>query len=168
MRTDDFRPSNNVEDDRQASRGGVPGGASGLGICTVIIIGLISWYFGIDPSVLLNGAQVLTGGAPQQSEQAPPTASTRESSGRLRSPCSCRLYGGSAKTRSTEAAGSFAISATQSPTTMRGEGTDSKLTRGALTDAPRRDTTMTQNSDSGDAVGDAGPTNRRRDHAAAR
>ena len=31
-------------------------------------------------------------------------------------------------------------------------------TRGALTDAPRRDTTMTQNSDSGDAVGDAGPT----------
>ena len=29
--------------------------------------------------------------------------------------------------------------------------------RGALEDAPRRDTTMTQNSDSGDAVGDAGP-----------
>ena len=33
-----------------------------------------------------------------------------------------------------------------------------KLTRGALADAPRRDTTITQNSDSGDAVGDAGPT----------
>jgi len=44
MRTDDFRPSNNVEDDRQqsASRGGMPGGAGGLGIGTVIIIGLIS------------------------------------------------------------------------------------------------------------------------------
>src|SRR5215472_13761760 len=42
---------------------------------------------------------------------------------------------------------------------MRGEGAaDLKLTRGALTDAPRRDTTMTQDSDSGDAVGDAGPT----------
>jgi uncharacterized protein len=75
MRTDDFRPSNNVEDDRQASRGGVPGGAGGLGIGTVIIIGLISWYFGIDPSVLLNGAQVLTGGGTQQSEQAPPMTS---------------------------------------------------------------------------------------------
>ena len=59
MRTDDFRPSDNVEDDREASasRGGLSaGGAGGLGIGTIIIIGLISWYFGIDPSVLLNGA----------------------------------------------------------------------------------------------------------------
>jgi predicted metalloprotease len=76
MRTDDFRPSDNVEDDRQqsASRGGMPGGAGGLGIGTVIIIGLISWYFGIDPSVLLNGAQILSGGGSttQQSTQAPP------------------------------------------------------------------------------------------------
>src|SRR5580693_8260759 len=92
--------------------------------------------------------------------QSSSTASTRESSGRLRSPCSCRLYGGSAKTRSTEAAGSFAISATQSPTTMRGEATDSIHTRGALTDAPRRDTTMTQNSDSGDASRRRGTYNR--------
>jgi len=78
MRTDDFRPSDNVEDDRQASasRGGVPGGASGLGIGTVVIIGLISWYFGIDPSVLLNGAQILTGGSPtEQTGQAPPATS---------------------------------------------------------------------------------------------
>jgi predicted metalloprotease len=75
MRTDDFRPSDNVEDDRQqsASRGGMPGGAGGLGIGTVIIIGLVSWYFGIDPSVLLNGAQILTGGgSTQQTQQAPP------------------------------------------------------------------------------------------------
>ena len=76
MRTDDFRPSDNVEDDREASasRGGMPGGAGGLGIGTVIIIGLISWYFGIDPSVLLNGAQILSGGGTtQQSDQAPAT-----------------------------------------------------------------------------------------------
>ena len=78
MRTDDFRPSDNVEDDREASasRGGMPGGAGGLGIGTVIIIGLISWYFGIDPSVLLNGAQILSGGGTtQQSDQAPPMSS---------------------------------------------------------------------------------------------
>jgi predicted metalloprotease len=77
MRTDDFRPSDNVEDDRDASasRGGMPGGAGGLGIGTVIIIGLISWYFGIDPSVLLNGAQILTGGSPsQQTSEAPPVS----------------------------------------------------------------------------------------------
>ncbi len=82
MRTDDFRPSDNVEDDREASAsrgGGMPGGAGGLGIGTVIIIGLISWYFGIDPSVLLNGAQILTGGgsSTQQTSPAPPvTAGT--------------------------------------------------------------------------------------------
>jgi uncharacterized protein len=81
MRTDDFRPSDNVEDDRAGSGGGfgLPGGRGGLGIGTVIIIGLISWYFGVDPSVLLNGAQILTGGGPvtQQGGQAPPvTAGT--------------------------------------------------------------------------------------------
>jgi uncharacterized protein len=73
MRTDDFRESDNVEDDRQMSATrGVPGGVGGLGIGTVIVIGLISWYFGIDPSVLLNGAQILSGGGTtQQSGQAP-------------------------------------------------------------------------------------------------
>jgi predicted metalloprotease len=78
MRTDDFRPSDNVEDDREASasRGGMPGGAGGLGIGTIVIIGLISWYFGIDPSVLLNGAQILTGATPsQQTSDAPPVSS---------------------------------------------------------------------------------------------
>jgi uncharacterized protein len=77
MRTDDFRPSDNVEDDREqsASRGGLPGGAGGLGIGTIIIIGLISWYFGIDPTALLNGAQILSGGSSSQSSNsAPPVA----------------------------------------------------------------------------------------------
>jgi len=78
MRTDDFRPSDNVEDDRQlsASRGGIPGGRGGLGIGAVVVIFLISWALGIDPSVLLNGAQLLVGGESpsQQSDQAPPVA----------------------------------------------------------------------------------------------
>jgi uncharacterized protein len=77
MRTDDFRPSENVEDDRQASasRGGMSVGTGGIGIGTVIVIGLISWYLGIDPSVLLNGAQIVTGGgSPTQQGSAPPVA----------------------------------------------------------------------------------------------
>jgi hypothetical protein len=77
MRWDDFRRSDNVEDDRaaSASRGGLPGGAGGLGLGTIVIIGLISWYFGIDPSALLNGAQLLTGGTtPHQT--APPVVQT--------------------------------------------------------------------------------------------
>ena len=76
MRTDDFRPSENVEDDRAASAGrGLSGGAGGLGLGTIIVIGLISWYFGIDPNVLLNGAQILTGGGSTTVESpAPPVA----------------------------------------------------------------------------------------------
>src|SRR2546422_10025667 len=72
------------------------------------------------------------------------TASTWDSSGRLRSPFSWRLYGGSANTRSTEPAGSFDISATQSPTTIRTLDSDSNLLRGAIADDPRHDPTMIQ------------------------
>jgi uncharacterized protein len=76
MRTDDLRPSSNVEDDRETSASrSVPGGAGGLSIGAVIIIGLIGWYFGIDPSVLLNGYQNLTGGS-SSSEQTSPAPST--------------------------------------------------------------------------------------------
>jgi len=88
MRTDDFRPSENVEDDRQesASRGGFPGGGGGLGIGAVVVVLVISWFSGIDPSVLLNGAQLVLGGAPsEQSGQAPPVASgtPRDATGRF-------------------------------------------------------------------------------------
>lgn len=73
MRWDDFRRSDNVEDDREASASrGMPGGASGLGIGTIIILGLIGWALGIDPRVLISGAQIVAGGgAPSQSAPAP-------------------------------------------------------------------------------------------------
>jgi len=72
MRTDDFRPSSNVEDDREASASrGMPGGGGGLGIGAVIIIGLVSWYLGVDPSVILN----LLSGLGSPSEQTAPAPS---------------------------------------------------------------------------------------------
>ena len=78
MRWEDLRQSSNIEDDREASasRGGgfgIPGGGGGLGIGMVIILGLIGWALGIDPSVLIGGAQILTGGgqATQQTSPAP-------------------------------------------------------------------------------------------------
>ena len=76
MRTDDFRRSTNVEDDRQASAArGRPGAASGLGIGVVIIVTLVGWYLGIDPSLLLNGTQqILGGGSTEQSSPAPTVA----------------------------------------------------------------------------------------------
>ena len=65
MRWDDFRQSENVED----RRGMGMRGAGGLGIGTVVILGLVGWALGIDPRILIGGAEVLTRG---QQEQAQP------------------------------------------------------------------------------------------------
>ena len=68
MRWDDFRRSDNVEDDRDAGGGfggggvGIPVGGGGLGIGTVIVLGLIGWALGIDPSMLIGGAELVNGG----------------------------------------------------------------------------------------------------------
>jgi uncharacterized protein len=64
MRWQEFRESQNVEDGRGRGFPGGVSGAGGLGIGTLVILGLISWALGIDPSVLIGGAEVLNGGAP--------------------------------------------------------------------------------------------------------
>jgi uncharacterized protein len=66
MRWDDFRRSDNVEDDRGSSGGfgggfGIPIGAGGLSIGTVVVLGLVGWALGIDPSFLIGGAEILNG-----------------------------------------------------------------------------------------------------------
>ena len=55
--------STNIED-RRGSGGGISlggGGAGGLGIGAILIIGLISYFTGIDPRILIGGAQIVTG-----------------------------------------------------------------------------------------------------------
>ena len=84
MRWDDFRQSENVEDYRDGGGGGggygggmgVPGGAGGLGIGTVIILGLIGWALGIDPRLLIGGADIVMGNRPAQHESRPGPART--------------------------------------------------------------------------------------------
>ncbi|HEX2215860.1 MAG TPA: neutral zinc metallopeptidase, partial [Xanthobacteraceae bacterium] len=75
MRWEDFRQSENVEDYRGQSGGGgglpVPGGAGGFGIGTVIVLGFLGWALGIDPRLLISGAEILTGGGPGQYREAP-------------------------------------------------------------------------------------------------
>jgi len=71
MRYDDFRRSDDIEDRRDDSGGGgggglgLPMGGGGLGIGTIIVLGLISYAFGIDPRILIGGAEVLNGGSSQ-------------------------------------------------------------------------------------------------------
>ena len=72
MRWDDFRRSDNIEDDRDSGGGfggggfGIPFGGGGLGIGTVIVLGLIAWATGIDPSILIGGAELINGGSQYQ------------------------------------------------------------------------------------------------------
>jgi len=79
MRLDDLPESGNVEDRREeggyAGGGGfgLPIGGGGLGIGAIIALGLIGWALGIDPRLLIGGAEILTGGNEPQ-VQAPPTA----------------------------------------------------------------------------------------------
>jgi predicted metalloprotease len=86
MRWDDFRRSDNVEDDRD---GGLDGGlgapsgrgfgipAGGLGIGTIVVLGLIGWALGIDPSVLIGGAELISnGGSGYHEPQRAPRSGT--------------------------------------------------------------------------------------------
>lgn len=56
MRWRDGRESDNIEDRRgmSISRGTKIGGVGGLGLVAIVLIG---WFFGIDPTVLLQGVQ---------------------------------------------------------------------------------------------------------------
>jgi predicted metalloprotease len=63
MRWEDFRTSSNVEDRRGM---GLPGGAGGLGI---VILGLVGWALGIDPRILIGGAEMMTGGGSGYQQQ---------------------------------------------------------------------------------------------------
>jgi predicted metalloprotease len=76
MRWDDFRRSDNVEDDGPGGGGGYGGGfglpGGGLGIGTVLVLGVIGWALGIDPSVLINGAEIVTGTRTQYQEPYQP------------------------------------------------------------------------------------------------
>ena len=81
MRLDDLPESSHVEDRRGEGGYSAAGrrlcriGGGGLGIGTVVVLGLIGWALGIDPSVLIGGAEVLTG--PSQPRSPPTRAAHR-------------------------------------------------------------------------------------------
>src|SRR5258708_9770178 len=78
MRYDDFRRSDDIDDRRDDSGGGgmgggggfgLPMGGGGLGIGTIIVLGLVGYAFGIDPRILIGGAENLTRGNPAPTYQ---------------------------------------------------------------------------------------------------
>jgi predicted metalloprotease len=84
MRWDDFRRSDNVDDrrDDEGGGGGFGGGGGGfgipmgrggggLGIGTIIVLGLVGWALGVDPRILIGGAEIFTGGGPSQMQVDP-------------------------------------------------------------------------------------------------
>jgi uncharacterized protein len=80
MQYDDFRRSTDIEDRRDDSGGGggglgLPMGGGGLGIGTIIVLGLVSYAFGIDPRILIGGAEVLNGGGQSSTMQSNRTSS---------------------------------------------------------------------------------------------
>jgi predicted metalloprotease len=72
MRWEDFRRSDNIEDDRDGgggfggAGGGFPVGRGGLGIGTMVVLGLLGWALGINPSLLIGGAEILSRGSGYQ------------------------------------------------------------------------------------------------------
>ncbi len=80
MRYDDFRRSSDIEDRRDDGGGGFGGGGGGfglpigggggLGIGTIVVLGLIGWAVGIDPRILIGGAEILSGGGQAPSYQS--------------------------------------------------------------------------------------------------
>ncbi|PNG26058.1 KPN_02809 family neutral zinc metallopeptidase [Methylocella silvestris] len=84
MRWEDYRRSDNVEDRRgeteyaSAGQSFGGGGGGGLGIGAIVVLGLIGWAFGIDPRLLIGGAELFNGARHSQTQSAPPQPQSRQ------------------------------------------------------------------------------------------
>ncbi len=79
MRWEDYRQSENVEDRRGGGGeyAGLPGGRGGIGIGTMVVLGLLGWALGIDPRLLIGGAEMIGG----IGGRSAPTQEQRKSAG---------------------------------------------------------------------------------------
>ncbi len=71
MRLDQLPTSDRIEDRR-----GLTAPRAGIGIGTIVILGLIGWALGIDPKVLIGGAEIMSGSGTQQQTGAGPSVGT--------------------------------------------------------------------------------------------
>lgn len=75
MRFDDDSESSNVDDRRGGGGFSIGGGSIGVG---TVVLALAAWYFGIDPSIVLNGSRALQEHAPQAQRSGQPVAASKE------------------------------------------------------------------------------------------
>jgi uncharacterized protein len=59
LRLDELPKSDRIED-RRGGSSGFPGGRGGIGIGTIVVLGLIGWALGIDPRILIGGAEMMS------------------------------------------------------------------------------------------------------------
>jgi len=73
MRVDELPQSDRIED-RRGRPSRFPGGRGGLGVGTIVVLGLIGWALGIDPRLLIGGAEMMSrsGGTQQVDVGSPP------------------------------------------------------------------------------------------------
>jgi len=80
MRYDDLPQSDNIEDRRGDSGGGGGGGfgfpmgmgGGGLSIGTIVVLGIVGYALGIDPRLLIGGAEIFSGGQRQEQPRSQP------------------------------------------------------------------------------------------------
>ncbi|OYU48622.1 MAG: hypothetical protein CFE31_09215 [Rhizobiales bacterium PAR1] len=87
MRLDDIQESDSIEDRRGEGGGGggfrMPGGGGGLGFGAIALLTVVGWALGINPALLIGGAEIVTGARNggqtiQRQSGQPPASSPQE------------------------------------------------------------------------------------------
>ncbi|MCA3622675.1 MAG: neutral zinc metallopeptidase [Methylobacterium sp.] len=79
MRLDEIGESSNIEDRRRQGGGfggGFPGGRGGLGFGTIAVLTLVGYLFGINPAILIGGAEMIGAGRDTLSQRSLPPPSS--------------------------------------------------------------------------------------------
>ncbi|MBM3553372.1 MAG: hypothetical protein FJX45_16875 [Alphaproteobacteria bacterium] len=82
MKWEDLQSSENIEDrrgDGPMIAGGPRMGAGGIGLGTIVILGLIGWALGINPAILIGGAEMISNMRQEREAALPRQEAPRQS-----------------------------------------------------------------------------------------
>jgi uncharacterized protein len=78
MRLDELPTSNRIEDRR-----GLTTSRAGMGVGTIVVLGLIGWALGIDPRLLIGGAEMMSRSGQTQQQTEVGTGTPSDEMGRF-------------------------------------------------------------------------------------